>query len=91
MVNWLPLRAHGLSPLQLIGSTGAATRAMMRQGSRLPLFIPGRAGWELRLVVQGGLRIADKIQRMHGRTWAQRPTLGAADVPVLLWRAWRMG
>jgi len=32
MVNWLPLRAHGLSPLQPIGSTGAATRAMMRQG-----------------------------------------------------------
>ena len=68
-----------------------AASAMMRQGSKLPLFIPGRAGWELRLVVQGGLRIANKIQRMHGRTWAQRPTLGAADVPVLLWRAWRMG
>ena len=26
--------------------------------------MPGRAGWELRLVVQGGLRILDKIEAL---------------------------
>lgn len=65
--------------------------AIMQKGSELPLAIPGRAGWELRLVVQGGLRIADKIRQLNYRSWAQRPKVGATDVPVLLWRAWRMG
>jgi squalene synthase HpnC len=63
----------------------------MQKGSKLPLHVPGRAGWELRLVVQGGLRLAEKIRHMQHRTWASRPTLGLADAPVLLWRAWRMG
>ena len=53
--------------------------------------MPGRAGWELRLVVQGGLRILDKIDALRHRTMQMRPTVGAADAPLLLWRAWRMG
>jgi hypothetical protein len=36
----------------------------MHQGAPWPLRVPGRAGWELRLVVQGGLRILEKIARM---------------------------
>lgn len=62
-------------------------RALMNQGAPLALRIPGRAGWELRLVVQGGLRILDKIDAIHHRSWQTRPTLGKADVPLLLWRA----
>jgi squalene synthase HpnC len=62
-------------------------RLLMEQGSPLALRIPGRAGWELRLVVQGGLRILDKIAATGHRTWKIRPTLGKADLPVLLWRA----
>lgn len=64
---------------------------MMQKGSKLPLRIPGRAGWELRLVVQGGLRTAEKIRHLQCRTWQVRPRLSAFDVPMLLWRAWRMG
>ena len=30
-------------------------RSLMAEGAPLPLRIPGRAGWELRLVVHGGL------------------------------------
>jgi len=62
----------------------------MHRGMPLCLKVPGRAGWELRLVVQGGLRIADKARGLQYRTWQQRPKLGVADVPLLLWRAWRM-
>lgn len=62
----------------------------MREGSKLCRQVPGRAGWELRLVVQGGLRIADKALTLQHRTWQQRPRLGVVDVPLLLWRAWRM-
>ncbi len=60
---------------------------MLRAGAGLPLRLPGRAGWELRLVVQGGLRIAEKISAQHHTTLQYRPTLGKADLPRLLWRA----
>ena len=39
-------------------------RALMAEGAPLALRLPGRAGWELRLVVQGGLRILEKIAAM---------------------------
>ena len=63
----------------------------MLEGAPLARRIPGRAGWELRLVVQGGLRILEKIAAMDHATVRSRPTLSAADAPRLLWRAWRMG
>lgn len=65
--------------------------SLMQQGAPLALRVPGRLGWELRLVVQGGLRILEKIERMQYRSLHQRPVLGPADGPLLLWRAWRMG
>ncbi len=64
-------------------------RALMIQGSPLALRLPGRAGLELRLVVQGGLRVLDQIESMGGQTWARRPRLSASDYPVLLWRVLR--
>ncbi|MDR3370358.1 squalene synthase HpnC [Rhodoferax sp.] len=71
----------------LIADCASIARALMLKGSELPFKIPGRAGWELRLVVQGGLRILDKIEAMGCTTWRARPKLSAWDVPVLLWRA----
>lgn len=62
-------------------------RALMLDGASLARRIPGRAGWELRLVVQGGLRILDKIAAIDHRSWLQRPTVGKADLPLMLWRA----
>jgi len=62
-------------------------RGLMREGSPLVHQVPGRAGWELRLVVQGGLRILDKIEALRYRTLKTRPRLRAWDLPVLLWRA----
>ena len=49
--------------------------------------VPGRAGWELRLVVQGGLRILRRIERLGYRTMQPRPRLDAADLPPMLWHA----
>jgi hydroxysqualene synthase len=65
-------------------------RALMLQGAPLVHAVPGRAGWELRLVVQGGLRILERIEQMSFGTLLTRPKLRWFDVPVLLWRAWRM-
>ena len=76
---------------QLVAAYAIAARATMQKGASLACRIPGRAGWELRLVVQGGLRILDKIEAMNFATWRARPRLRALDAPLLLWRAWRMG
>ena len=64
--------------------------ALMRSGAPLVHRLPGRAGWELRLVVQGGLRIAERIAAGGHRALTRRPTLRAVDAPLLLWRALRM-
>jgi hydroxysqualene synthase len=37
--------------------------------------------------VQGGLRILDKIEALDFATLKTRPTIGAIDVPLMLWRA----
>ena len=60
--------------------------SLMHQGQGLVHRLPGRAGWELRLVVQGGLRILEKIAAMDHDTLARRPRLHAADAPLLAWR-----
>ena len=65
-------------------------RQLMLEGSPLVRQIPGRAGWELRLVVQGGLRILEKIQAMQYASLLQRPALTAFDAPRLMWRALTM-
>lgn len=67
------------------------TRDLMLSGAPLARRLPGRIGWELRLVVQGGLRILAKIERMQFASLSRRPTLGKADAPALLWNAltWR--
>ena len=75
---------------RLLASYVKQAKDMMHLGASLALRLPGRAGWELRLVVQGGLRIVDKIEAMNFESWRRRPTLGLADLPLLLWRAWRM-
>ena len=62
-------------------------RALMLAGAPIVRQVPGRSGWELRLVIQGGLRILDKIEGMGCATLRQRPRLRAWDVPVLLWKA----
>jgi phytoene/squalene synthetase len=49
--------------------------------------VSGRAGWELRLVVQGGLRIADRIEALGFDTLRQRPALRRRDGALMLWRS----
>lgn len=65
-------------------------RDLMHDGAPLVHRMPGRMGWELRLVVQGGLAILDKIEALGFDSFTQRPTVTKADAPRLLWRALRM-
>lgn len=72
---------------KLIAACAQQASASMQKGAPLVHRLPGRAGWELRLVVQGGLRILDKIAAMDYRTLERRPKLYAWDYGVMLWRA----
>ena len=65
-------------------------RELILEGAPLALNLPGRAGWELRLVVQGGLLILDKIAAGSYDSLLHRPAIKAWDVPRLAWRALTM-
>ena len=73
----------------MMAAYAAAAHSMMLRGAPLADRIPGRGGWELRLVILGGLRILEKMANMHYATWRQRPCLGKHDLALLLWRALR--
>ncbi len=92
---------HGLGPADLLSTDAPQaaalvadlvdwTRGLMRSGEPLVHAVPGRAGWELRLVVQGGSRILDKIEALGYASWQTRPALRASDAPRILWRALTM-
>lgn len=65
-------------------------RALLHFGAPLAWRLPGRIGWELRLVVQGGLRILERIESAEYDVFHHRPTLGKADWLLMAWRACRM-
>lgn len=68
-------------------------RELMTQGAPLARRIKGRAGWELRAVVQGGLRILDKLDARTetvDHKQLTRPTLHKPDFVCMAWRCIRM-
>lgn len=65
----------------------AHARGLMQMGAPLVHEVGGRAGWELRLVVQGGLRVLEGIAAIEHRSWERRVTVEKADLPLLLWRS----
>ena len=101
-VPQVDLQAHAVTAAELAACADSARSralvrslvdwadALMRQGAPLATRVAGRAGWELRLVVQGGLRVLEKIRHMDCAALSHRPTVGAWDAPLLLTRALRM-
>lgn len=71
----------------LVAEQVSLARAAMQNGIPLVHRVPGRAGWELRLVVQGGLRILERIEALQFGTLQTRPTLRRRDLALMLWRA----
>jgi len=63
------------------------TRTLLQSGAPLARALGGRVGLELRLVVQGGLRILERIDAVGGDVFARRPTLSARDWTLMGWRA----
>lgn len=62
-------------------------RAMMAAGSTLAHELPGRVGFELRMIVASGFRMLDKLRRVRGDVFRRRPVLVATDWPRILLHA----
>jgi squalene synthase HpnC len=63
------------------------TRQLMLSGAALSKRIPGRIGWELRFVVNGGLRILDRIESTEFDIFNKRPILKTRDWLSILWKS----
>ena len=63
------------------------TRALLNSGAALGSRLEGRIGFELRMIIQGGLCILHKIETVQYDVFYHRPTLRAADWVRIFWRA----
>jgi len=63
------------------------TGELMRRGAPLGRSLAGRIGLEIRVTVQGGLRILEKLRQAGYDAFRKRPLLRWHDWPLLLWRA----
>ena len=102
---YIPLadcQRHGLAPSSLLaGEDGSGarlliaemvtwTRSLMLHGAPLVHRVHGRSGWELRLVVQAGLRVLHRLERRGFDALHHRPTLGWRDAPPIAWHTTTM-
>ena len=93
------MQGHGVSERQIAaGDTSGQwkalmrfqvgrARAMMLAGASLGPALPGRIGLEIRTIVQGGLRILEKIDKIDGDVYHHRPVLKMWDWPLIFSRA----
>ena len=74
-----------------LGRAVDRTRALFEHGRAVCDGVSGRLRIELRLTWLGGVTILDRVGAGVTRARHERPSLSAADVPALLWRAstWR--
>jgi len=64
-------------------------RTLMDQGSPLVHRVPGRAGWELRAMVQGGLCILGKVDALYAKNTSSplpRPVITKWDMLGIAWK-----
>jgi squalene synthase HpnC len=73
---------HGLMAFQV-----ERTRELFGSGKALGRALTGRIGLEIRATIQGGLRILEKIERVHYDVFRARPVLRGLDWPLLFIRA----
>jgi len=80
-------RRDSAAARRLIAEMLGWSRELMHRGAPLVHRVGSRAGWELRLVVQGGLRILQRIESRGCDALRHRPQLRWHDAPLLAWHA----
>jgi squalene synthase HpnC len=61
-------------------------RSLLKSGEPLGRTLSGRIGLELRLIMHGGWRILDLIEKNQYDVFRHRPTLAKSDWAIMLWR-----
>ena len=76
---------------QALDEVARRTRILFDQGRAIGELVSGRLRFELRLTWLGGRLILERAAAPGRNPLVSRPTLGAGDVPGLLWQAarWR--
>lgn len=62
-------------------------RRMLQAGAPLGRALPGRIGFEMRMIILGGERILYQLHESRGDMFQQRPKLSWKDWSSMLWRA----
>ena len=62
-------------------------RKLLQSGAQLGLTLPGRIGFEMRMIIAGGERILKKLHQAHGNVFEYRPQLGKKDWLYIAYRA----
>jgi squalene synthase HpnC len=61
--------------------------AMLLEGKPLEHILPGRIGFEMRMIIGGGERVIYKLKNTRGDVFKHRPILQTWDWPVILLKA----
>jgi len=72
---------------RMISAQTDTARRFLMSGQPLARALGGRIGWELRLIIAGGLRVAEKIDAVRGDVFRRRPILRSTDWVGLFFRA----
>lgn len=70
----------------LMSFQGSRARTLLESGAPLAGALGGRIGWEVRMIVQGGLRILERIEQVGGDVFRRRPVLRTPDWLIMFWR-----
>jgi squalene synthase HpnC len=76
---------------RVMEQAAARTEDLFEEGRHVCDGVNGRLRLELRATWLGGRRILSRVRQAEFDVFRRRPTLGAADLPALLWQAltWR--
>jgi squalene synthase HpnC len=70
-----------------MGFEVSRARSLLFSGAPLGRALTGRIGLEMRMIIAGGARILEKIERVDGDVFRHRPVLRPLDWPLMLMRA----
>ncbi|MCW8840468.1 MAG: squalene/phytoene synthase family protein, partial [Gammaproteobacteria bacterium] len=77
---------HSSKLVQLLALQRARTLTMMHEGARLGARLNGRFGLEIRLIIEGGMRVLELLCA-HSATPFARPRLRKSDYLTIVWRS----
>jgi len=72
---------------ELMAEQTRQARQLLLHGKTLPSSLPWRAGLELRLVIQGGLLILERLEQLNYDVFQRRPILRTMDWPRMAFKA----